>query len=76
LIIGLKTRFVAVALSVFSIIAAIYFHSQFSDQNQMIHFLKNIAIVSSLLQIAAFGSGTISADALLDGRNLRPSRAA
>lgn len=66
LIVGLKTRAAAAALAVFSILTAILFHSQFSDQNQIIHFLKNIAIVGGLPQAAAFGPGAISVDARLD----------
>jgi putative oxidoreductase len=41
---------------------AISFHSNFADQNQMIHFLKNIMIAGGLLQIAAFGAGALSID--------------
>ena len=33
------------------------------DQNQMIHFLKNIMIIGGLLQIAHFGAGRFSLDA-------------
>jgi putative oxidoreductase len=38
------------------------FHSNFADQNQMIHFLKNVMMAGGLLQIAAFGAGAISLD--------------
>ena len=41
----------------FSVIAAVFFHSDFADQNQMIHFLKNMAMAGGLLQLAAFGPG-------------------
>jgi len=47
----------------FSLAAALAFHNNFSDQNQMIYFLKNIAIVGGLLQIFAFGAGSLSLDA-------------
>ncbi len=70
LIVGWKTRAAAAALAVFSIAAAIFFHSQFSDQNQTVHFLKNIAIAGGLLQVAAFGAGAISADARTRRRSL------
>jgi putative oxidoreductase len=40
------------------------FHSNFADQNQMIHFLKNVMMAGGLLQIVAFGAGALS----LDGR--------
>ena len=50
----------ALALAVFSLATAVSFHSNFVDQNQMIHFLKNVMMAGGLLQIAAFGAGTIS----------------
>jgi putative oxidoreductase len=42
--------------------AGVSFHSNFADQNQMIHFLKNVMMAGGLLQIAAFGAGAISLD--------------
>jgi putative oxidoreductase len=62
LIAGLQTRLVATALALFSIATAVSFHSNFADQNQMIHFLKNVMMAGGLLQIAAFGAGAISLD--------------
>jgi hypothetical protein len=41
---------------------ALSFHSNFADQNQMIHFLKNVMMAGGLLQIAAFGAGAFSID--------------
>src|SRR6266436_4526510 len=60
LIAGYHVRPVAVALAVFSVVAGVAFHSNFADQNQMIHFLKNVMMAGGLLQIAAFGAGAIS----------------
>lgn len=62
LIAGLQTRLVAIALALFSLAAAVFFHANFADQNQMIHFLKNVMITGGLLQIAAFGAGAFSID--------------
>jgi putative oxidoreductase len=62
LIAGYQTRAVALALAVFSVAAAVSFHSNFADQNQMIHFLKNVMLAGGLLQIAAFGAGALSID--------------
>ncbi len=42
---------------------AIFFHRNFADQNQMIHFLKNVMIAGGLLQIVYFGAGPMSIDA-------------
>jgi putative oxidoreductase len=60
LILGYSVRPVALALAAFSIATALSFHSNFADQNQMIHFLKNVMMAGGLLQIAAFGAGAIS----------------
>jgi putative oxidoreductase len=62
LIAGFRARPVAIALALFSLATAVSFHSNFADQNQMIHFLKNVMMAGGLLQIAAFGAGAISLD--------------
>jgi putative oxidoreductase len=62
LIAGFHARIAAIALAVFSLAAAISFHNNFADQNQMIHFLKDVMIAGGLLQIAAFGAGALSVD--------------
>ena len=62
LIAGYQARYVAIALAVFSLATAVSFHSNFADQNQMIHFLKNVMMAGGLLQIAAFGAGALSVD--------------
>lgn len=63
LLAGFQTRTVAIAMTVFTLITAVGFHSDFSDQNQMIHFLKNVALAGGLLQVVAFGPGLFSFDA-------------
>lgn len=57
LISGYRVRTVAAGLAVFSLVTALFFHSQFGDQNQFIHFFKNVAMAGGLLQIVAFGKG-------------------
>jgi putative oxidoreductase len=79
LIAGFRVRLIAIALALFSLATAVSFHSNFADQNQMIHFLKNIMIAGGLLQIASFGAGAISIDNRLSkGRaalaNMAPAR--
>lgn len=63
LIAGYRTRLVAAGLAVFSIATALAFHNQLGDQNQFIHFFKNIAMAGGLLQVVAFGAGRFSLDA-------------
>ena len=62
LVIGYRTRLVAAALAAFTIVAAIFFHTALGDQNQFIHFFKNLAIAGGLLQVVAFGAGRFSID--------------
>ncbi|MBR1218477.1 DoxX family protein [Bradyrhizobium sp. U87765 SZCCT0131] len=64
LVLGYQTRAVALVLAVFTLAAAFGFHNNFAEQNQMIHFMKNLAITGGLLQVVAFGAGAFS----LDGR--------
>ena len=62
LVLGYRTRLVAGILAAFSIATALGFHAALGDQNQFIHFFKNIAIAGGLLQIVAFGAGRFSLD--------------
>lgn len=62
LILGWKTRLAALALAIFTVIAAILFHNNFGDRMQMILFMKNLAIVGGLLYVYAAGAGSTSVD--------------
>lgn len=70
LTLGYRTRLVAAVLTLFALVTAFVFHSDFSDQNQFIHFFKNVAVAGGLLQIVAFGGGRFSLDARL-GRSVK-----
>ncbi|NVZ53679.1 DoxX family protein [Pseudomonas sp. B6002] len=63
LIAGYRARAVAAVLALFSVATALAFHSALADQNQFIHFFKNIAMAGGFLQIVAFGAGRFSLDA-------------
>ncbi|MEE4461184.1 DoxX family protein [Azotobacter chroococcum] len=69
LLVGYRTRLVAVVMAGFTVATALAFHNQFGDQNQFIHFLKNLAIAGGLLQVAAFGAGALSLDAYRNRRS-------
>jgi putative oxidoreductase len=75
LIAGYQARSVALALAVFSLAAAASFHNNFADQNQMIHFLKDVMMAGGLLQIAAFGAGALSLDHRLARGATTPAKA-
>jgi putative oxidoreductase len=60
---GYQVRLASLVLALFSLAAAVVFHHNFADQNQMIHFLKNVMMAGGLLQITYFGAGAFSLDA-------------
>jgi putative oxidoreductase len=62
IVLGFQTRIAAFALAVFTIAAAVIFHSNFADQMQMIMFLKNLAIAGGLLLLAASGALSFGVD--------------
>ena len=63
LLLGYRTRIVAGLLFVFTLATAAFFHNHLGDQNQFIHFFKNVAIAGGLLNVMAFGGGRVSLDA-------------
>ena len=62
LIIGYYTKFSALVLSLFTLALAIIFHTDFSNQMQLMSFLKNIAIAGGFLIIFVYGPGKYSID--------------
>lgn len=62
LMVGLKTRWTALALAAFTVVAAVLFHRNLGDQMQMIMFMKNLAISGGLLMVAIHGAGALSLD--------------
>lgn len=62
IILGWRTRVVAFLLAGFTLLTALVFHSHFGDQNQMNHFLKNVAIAGGFLLLVVHGAGPLSLD--------------
>jgi putative oxidoreductase len=60
---GAWTRYAALALAGFTLLAALIFHANFADATQQIMFLKNLAIAGGFLMLAAHGAGAWSVDA-------------
>ncbi len=69
IVIGWQARSAAVALFLFMIPVTFVFHNPWAAtdgaaaQQQLIHFLKNLAIAGGLLNLIAFGPGAYSAEA-------------
>ena len=61
-IIGYKTKLSAMILSLFAILLAIIFHTDFSNQIQLMSFLKNFAIAGGFLILFVKGAGKYSID--------------
>jgi putative oxidoreductase len=74
IIVGWQTRLAALALAIFSAVAAYYFHDFWNQPagqqhtNNMIHFMKNVSIIGGFLMLCAAGAGRYS----LDGPCIRP----
>ena len=64
LIIGWQTRWAALALAGFCVLAAWLFHFDFGNDLQQILFMKNIAIAGGLLVLCHAGAGPFSLDRL------------
>ena len=65
---GFMTRWAALALAVFTVLAGVIFHNYWAVppeqvMMQQINFWKNISIAGGFLALAAFGAGAISIDA-------------
>lgn len=68
LLVGLQTRWAALVLAVFTLVASVFFHNYWAmpaEQQfmQQLMFMKNMGVVGGLLAIAAFGAGAFSLDA-------------
>ncbi len=75
LLLGWQTRWAALALAFFTLVASFFFHNFWAlpaEQAgmQQLLFYKNVAVAGGLLAFAAFGAGGLSVDAR---RPLAPS---
>jgi putative oxidoreductase len=67
LIVGFKTRWAALGLFVFTLLAALFFHNfwvqpEAQVRMQTVHFMKNMAICGGLLVLVGFGAGRYGID--------------
>ena len=79
LVIGYKARLGATMLLVFLVLAAYFFHDFWHYQDkaaaeqQMIHFMKNVAMMGAMLVIIANGPGAWSLDGCCPSSTKLPS---
>jgi putative oxidoreductase len=69
---GLFARYAAFALSGFCLLTALFFHWNFGDPGQVIHFMKDLAIAGGFQLLTAFGAGVWSLDAWRKRRGSLP----
>jgi len=67
---GAFTRWFALGLAAFSIVAALLFHANLADPMQAILYWKNFAMAGGFLLLAANGPGALSLDATFADRRL------
>jgi putative oxidoreductase len=57
ILLGLFSRWAALALAGFCVLSGLLFHANFADQMQMASFMKNLAMAGGLLLLFANGPG-------------------
>jgi putative oxidoreductase len=73
LILGWQTRAAAFALAGFCLLTALFFHTDFDDTNQVLHFWKNLAMAGGFIVVVANGAGLWALDARPGKRIETPS---
>lgn len=63
ILVGWKTKYAALAIAVFTLLAAFLFHFDLADQMQSGQFMKNLSIAGGMFYVAVFGAGKFSLDA-------------
>lgn len=68
IVFGFLTRFTAVSIAIFSIVAALIFHTDFSNETNQLMLMKDFSLAGGFFLLASTGAGRFSIDALLKGR--------
>ena len=71
LIIGFKTRIAAASMFIFTLLVSIIFHSDFTNNMQIMAFLKNLSISGGFLIIASYEAKKFTLDYYLKYKNLK-----
>ncbi len=62
ILLGLFTRWAAIALAGFCVLTAWFFHYHPGDSMQMINFMKNVTMAGGFLVLAGSGPGALALD--------------
>jgi putative oxidoreductase len=57
ILLGFQTRVAGIILAAWCIATALVAHSNFSDPNMVINFMKNVIMTGGFLYVAVFGAG-------------------
>jgi len=66
---GLFSRLGAVALGLFCLATAFLFHTNLTNQNELLHFEKDLAIAGGMFVLAVSGAGSLAIGRLISSRS-------
>jgi putative oxidoreductase len=69
---GFLARLGAAALGLFCLATAMLFHQDFANQNELLHFEKDLAIAGGMFFVTVVGAGAFSLDRFLMAAFPRP----
>jgi putative oxidoreductase len=67
---GFHARLGALSLGLFCLVTAFFFHTNFANKNELLHFEKGLATAGGLFVLMVKGAGAWSVDGLLRGKAL------
>ena len=73
---GYQARIAAAIFCLFCLTTAVFFHTDFSNPDQIFHFIKNLVMTGGILQVVIYGAGALSLDNWLARGRTPTSRAA
>jgi putative oxidoreductase len=73
---GYQARIAAAIFCLFCLTTAVCFHTDFSNPDQIFHFIKNLVMTGGILQVVVYGAGALSLDNWLARGRAPASRAA
>jgi putative oxidoreductase len=59
---GYQARIAAAIFYLFCLTTAVCFHTDFSNPDQIFHFIKNLVVTGGILQVVVYGAGALSFD--------------